>query len=139
MLTADVVVGHGERFLGSGLERLYSQRSEDDALVRTIRRRAQGSDQFGAEIGRVDVERLEHVDGEAATLVEETEQEVLGAHSVVWHLTSGVLSECEGLSGAGSEAAERAEPGMAFGRRLVGGSQRGDVADGAFERVLAHG
>ena len=59
---------------------------------------------------------IEHLDREVAALVDETEQDVLGADVVVRHLASRVLRERQRLAGARREPPEHAEPGVISGR-----------------------
>ena len=110
VLGADVVVAELERLAQRQLEDLLGARREGDVAGR--RRAALADDllDLAAHGLERDAERLEGLGGDAFALVDEPEQDVLGADVVVVEEPSFLLRQHDDPSGPVGEAFEQGEP-----------------------------
>jgi nitrile hydratase subunit beta len=138
VLAADVVVAEAERLLGAELESALGQRLERKVVLeRAVARRGHRRRQLRAQICDFDVERGQHLECEIAALVDDAEQDVLGADVVVGALARRPLREGDRVAGSGGEPGEQTDPRMLVAGRPVGAAGRAHVAGRALERRLA--
>jgi hypothetical protein len=83
VLGADVVVAELERFAQGELEHLLGPGRERDVPRRRLLALSDDLDHLVTHRGKVDVETLECLGGDALTFVEKTEEDVLGADVIV--------------------------------------------------------
>ena len=127
MLAPDVVVPERHRLLRSELERAHRARRIARVVDGGGSLRRHRAHQLRAEVGGLDVERLQHLQAEVAALVDDADQQVDRVDVLVGDLRGDLVRELEHVLGPRSEAA--VEPAVACRLHLLHGALECGLAD----------